>query len=149
MVISFNWWIIWRKTSLTITQGINRKSKKDRQYTDQGKWIKGDTMIYNSAYKKLSKPLKISGRTQVLRRRCQILLHKCNRHATTVNNYVTEWRIWYKKNGLGHTLSKTRKTKLLKVYCLSSTKANIANDRDNQNRQDGCIVLCHMSLFVL
>jgi hypothetical protein len=121
MVISFYWWIIWRKTSLTITQGINRKSKKDRQYTDQGKWIKGDTMIYNSAYKKLSKPLKINGRTQVLRRRCQILLHKCNRHATTVNNYVTEWRIWYKKKWVWthakqNTKNKTSESLLLKFY---------------------------------
>lgn len=57
MVISFYWWIIWRKIGLTITQGINRKSK-DRQYTDQKKWIKGDTMIYNSAYKKTKQTSK-------------------------------------------------------------------------------------------
>ena len=121
MVIAFHWWIIWRKTSLTITQGILRNRKlKDRQCTDQGKWIKGDTMIYNSAYKNLSKPLKISGRTQVLRRRSQILLHKCNRHATPVNNYVTEWRTWYKKWVWTHTKqntkNKTSESLLFKFY---------------------------------
>jgi hypothetical protein len=72
MVISFYWWIIWRKTSLTITQGIirNRKSKKDGQYTEQRKRIKTDTMIYKSVHKNLTivqrEHLKHSGRTQVL-----------------------------------------------------------------------------------
>jgi len=122
MMISFYWSIIWRKTSLTITHGIlrSRKSKKDRQYTDQGKGMKSDTMIYNSVYKKLSKPLKISGRTQVLRRRSQILLHKCNHHATPVNTYVIEWRTWYKEWVWTHvkqnTKNKTSESSLLKFY---------------------------------
>jgi hypothetical protein len=57
---------------LTITQGIirNRKSKKGRQYTEQGNRINTDTMIYKSVHKNLKivqrEHLKNSGRTQIL-----------------------------------------------------------------------------------
>jgi hypothetical protein len=55
-----------------ITQGIirNRKSKKDRQYTEQGNRINTDTMIYKSVHKNLKivqrEHLENSGRTKFL-----------------------------------------------------------------------------------